>query len=64
MTAYDEVPLAEHEDRMARVLSVPCSYCGEPAGRVCTGPDGDTQGQQHAARWDAWYAAHPEAGTS
>lgn len=53
----------EHNDRMARVLSVPCPKCGAPAGRVCVSPSGARQPEQHGARWDAWYVAHPEAST-
>ena len=65
MSAADaEVPLAEHDDRMARILSVPCPQCHAAPGRKCHSPARHEQTVQHAARWDAWYAAHPEAGTS
>ena len=63
MTGYDPVSPAEAGDRTARVLAVPCPKCDSPPGRVCVSPAGHRQAVQHAARWDAWYAAHPEAST-
>lgn len=47
---------AEHTDRVRRVLSVACGHCLQPPGEPCLDQD-----WSHAARWDAWYAAHPEA---
>lgn len=61
MTAPRILP-AEHNDRVTRVLSAPCPACGAPAGRRCATPAGHPQGHAHAARWDAWYAAHPQDG--
>lgn len=50
-----DIPIAEHLDRIRRVESVPCPKCYAPKGRPCTGPGGNRTEPHHASRYAKLY---------
>ena len=50
-----EPGILEHVDRVRRVRSVACPRCGQPKGKPCRTPDGQTSSYHHAARYEALY---------